>query len=570
MNLRPTLISFALGAALLSSCGSTSTDISGTAAAPADPGETTDTADTADTGGSTEPAISAVIEDHDEEVDHEWDDSDVSTITLTGVSASAEGNGVSIDGSEVRITSAGTYEVNGTLDDGRIVIDTESDEIVRVILSDAHVTSSTTSPFVVDDASEVMIVLAEGTTNTLSDAAGYVFTDAATDEPNAALFSTTDLTIDGGGTLIVDGNFNDGISSKDGLVIAGGEIEVVAVDDGIRGKDYLIVEGGDLTVIAGGDGLKADNDDTELGTVTIADADIEITADGDAIVGNHVSVGSGDLDLQAGGGHTATLASDTSAKGIKSTITVTITGGTIDIDAADDAVHSNDTILINGGEITLASADDAIHADANVAIDAGTITVTDSYEGIESAIITINGGEIDLTSSDDGLNAAAGDSSSSAMGQPGTEPTGSSEYQMYINGGSISINSQGDGLDSNGSVLITDGVVVVYGPTTERNNALDVDGEFWLTGGTLIAGGSSGRMADSPDADSPQPSIVVTFDGALADSVFQVLADDGTEVAFYQSTKSVEHLVVSTPEIESGSSYEIVVDGTTVATVTAY
>ncbi len=538
MNLRPILISFALGAALLSSCGSTSTDIGGTAAASADTGETTDTNDT---GGSTEPAVTTVIEDHDAEVDHEWDDSDVSTITLTGVSASAEGDGVSIDGSEVRITSAGTYEVDGTLDDGRIVIDTDSDEIVRVILSDAHITSSTTSPFVVDDASEVMIVLAEGTTNTLSDATDYVFTDAATDEPNAALFSTADLTIDGGGTLIIDGNFNDGISSKDGLVIAGGEIEVNAVDDGIRGKDYLIVEGGDLTVIAGGD----------------------------AIVGNHVSVESGDLDLQTGGGHTATLASDTSAKGVKGNVTVTITGGTIDIDAADDAVHSNDTILITGGDITLASADDAIHADANIAIEAGTITVTDSYEGIESAIVAINGGEIDVTSSDDGLNAAAGDSSSSPMGQPGTEPTGSSEYQMYINGGSISINSQGDGIDSNGSVLITDGVVVVYGPTSERNNALDVDGEFWLTGGTLIAGGSSGRMADSPDADSPQPSVVITFDSAIADSVFQILADDGTQIASYQSAKSVEHLVVSAPEIESGSSYEIVVDGTSIATVTA-
>ncbi|MCP4967550.1 MAG: carbohydrate-binding domain-containing protein [bacterium] len=188
--------------------------------------------------------------------------------------------------------------MSGTLGVGRIVVDADSDENVRLILNGADIANSTTSPFVVDNASEVMVVLAEGTTNTLSDTAGYVFADAETDEPDAALFSTADLTIAGTGTLVVDGNFNDGIASKDGLVIA---------------------------------------------------------------------------------------------------------GGTIDIDAADDAVHSNDTITITGGDSTLASADDALHADANIVIDAGTITVTDSYEGIESAIITINDGDIDITSSDDGL-----------------------------------------------------------------------------------------------------------------------------------------------------------------------
>ncbi len=569
------LTSLTLGAALLSGCASgdgttvaasstepvenaeaDTTDTGGDAASPDD----TSTDDTGGTEGSIEPAV----------VDHEWDDSSVASISLTELGAGQEGDGVSIDGSVVTITSAGTYEVSGTLDDGQIVIDTDSDEIVRVILNGAQIANSTTSPFVVDNASEVVVVLAEGTTNTLSDAANYVFADTETDEPNAALFSTADLTIAGDGILVVHGNSNDGIASKDGLVITGGTIEVDAVDDGIRGKDYLLVEGGDLVVIAGGDGLKSDHDDVALGVVTVTDAVVEVDTGGDAIVGNHVTVTSGDLDLEAGGGHNATLASDTSAKGIKGSLTVTINGGTIDIDAADDAVHSNDTITIAGGELTLATADDALHADANIVIEAGTITVTDSYEGIESAIITINDGNIDVTSSDDGLNAAAGDSSASETRGPGTEPTGSSEYQLDINGGSISIEAGGDGLDSNGSLLITNGVALVYGPTTERNSSLDVDGAFQLTGGTLIAGGSSGRMADSPDADSPQPSIVVTFDSAVtAGALFQVLADDGTEIASYQSAKSVEHLVVSTPVMESGAGYLVTVDGISIVTITA-
>ncbi len=87
-----------------------------------------------------------------------------------------------------------------------------------------------------------------------------------TDEPNAAIFSAADLTIFGGGTLTVQGNNNDGIASKDGLIIAGGTISVTAVDDGIRGKDYLVIEDGAITVEAGGDGLKSDNaEDTSQG-----------------------------------------------------------------------------------------------------------------------------------------------------------------------------------------------------------------------------------------------------------------------------------------------------------------
>jgi hypothetical protein len=73
----------------------------------------------------------------------------------------------------------------------------------------------------------------------VADGASYVL-EEGTDEPNAAIFSKSDLTIFGAGSLNVDGNYNDGIASKDGLIIKSGTISVTSVDDGIRGKDYLI------------------------------------------------------------------------------------------------------------------------------------------------------------------------------------------------------------------------------------------------------------------------------------------------------------------------------------------
>ena len=93
---------------------------------------------------------------------------------------------------------------------------------------------------------------------------------AGEDEPNAALFSKEDLTINGTGSLTVTGRYNNGIASKDDLVIVDGSITVNAAHDGIRGKDSISVRGGTITVTAGGDGLKANNDtDADKGWIAL-------------------------------------------------------------------------------------------------------------------------------------------------------------------------------------------------------------------------------------------------------------------------------------------------------------
>ena len=143
-------------------------------------------------------------------------------------------------------------------------------------------TSSTGSALVVTDAEEVQVVLADGSENALTDAETYA--DTSEDAPNAALYSTADLTIAGTGALTVTGRSNDGIASQDGLVVTGGTVTVDAVDDGIRGKDYLVVDDGDLTVTAGGDGLKSDNaEDATRGYVSVAAGTVDVTAGADGV-----------------------------------------------------------------------------------------------------------------------------------------------------------------------------------------------------------------------------------------------------------------------------------------------
>jgi hypothetical protein len=117
--------------------------------------------------------------------------------------------------------------------------------------------------------------------------------------------------------LTVDANFNDGLASKDGLVINGGSISITAADDGIRGKDSLVVKSGSITISAGGDALKSDNDeDADKGYILIENGNIDISCEADGFdAETDVLIKSGSFSVRTGGGRSVTPG-DSSTKGI--------------------------------------------------------------------------------------------------------------------------------------------------------------------------------------------------------------------------------------------------------------
>ncbi len=499
-------------------------------------------------------------------------------ITLSGDAIAADGAGVMVDGNVATITAAGTYTITGALSDGQIVVDTEDEAVVALVLNGVDISNSTTAPIAILNAEDAVIVLADNTANNVTDATSYVFPNAEEDEPNAAIFSNAGLTISGNGSLTVTGNANDAISSDDMLVIAGGTITVSAVDDGLRGKDTLLIQGGTLNVIAGGDGLKSDNeDDATLGYVAIEGGSINVAAQGDAIAAQtDVLITGGEFTLSAGGGSGAQIAADASAKGIKGLANVLIDNGTFVIDSADDAIHSNGNITINGGVFTLNTGDDGMHADATLTINGGNIAIPTSYEGLESAVITINAGDINLTSSDDGINVAGGVDGSGQMAGPGRGgrgpggPTGevttyTGSYYLNINGGAILVNAQGDGLDANGAIEMTGGVVVVNGPTEQMNGALDYDGTFNISGGTLIAVGSSG-MAQAPTTSSTQSAVLLNVNGQSAGTLINIQHAAGESVLTFAPAKAYASILFSSPDLAQGTEYTLYLGGSATGT----
>lgn len=508
------------------------------------------------------------IDDHDASADYTWNSADLVPITLNGSSVSVNGAGATANGSTVTISSAGTYSFSGTLDNGQIIVNTEDTKIVRLILNGANISCSSNAAIYIENAEKAMIVLADNTKNMVSDGSSY---SSDEEDANAAIFSKTDLTIYGDGSLSVSGNYNDGITSKDGLIIASGNITVDAIDDGIRGKDYLIVNRGNITVTAGGDGLKSDNaEDEGRGYITINDGTFDITAGGDAIQAEKdILVVYGELELTSGGGSDASLSADASAKGIKSGIISQFYGGTISVNAADDAIHSDGDIEFYGGTFNLASGDDAIHAEYNLEISAGDIYITESYEGLESALgsITITDGYINIIASDDGINVSAGGASSG--GGPGRKSASiTSDYALVISGGYIVIDCEGDGLDSNDLLDISGGTMLVNSDSQTENSSLDYDGSCVVSGGFLVGVGSS-QMSKAPGTSSSQYSFLIDFNSKLtAGNIIHIQDTEGTEILTYQAHKTFQSIVFSSSKLAKGSTYQVYIGGN--STGTAY
>ncbi len=538
-------------------------------------------------------------------VEYDEDDLDARTdgpgtsIHLEGDAVRVEGAGAMVSGNHVLITSAGMYHVRGTLNDGQILVDTQDPGTVKLVLNGAIITCSSSAPIYVVNADKVVITLAEGTENVITDGESYLFEGANVEEPNGAIFSNDDLTINGGGSLIVHANYNHGIVGHDDLRIIGGRITVYAVNDGIKGRDSVVIRDGTVTVNAGGDGIQSnDDEDATKGYVYIEGGRLHITAGRDGIQAQtHLIIRDGEITISTGGGSSSVAASGDagsvaggpmtggrgwgmgmegnpnkpafSAKGLKTGGDITITGGSIHVDSADDAVHANGRIAIAGGTLSLSSGDDGVHADSDVEIHDGDIHIATCYEGIEGNTITVNGGNVFLTTRDDGFNAVDPNAGLQAgMMRPG--PGGfniSANSNLFINEGYIVIDAAGDGLDINGSVRMTGGTVIVHGPTVNNNGAIDYLGTFEVTGGLLVAAGSSG-MAQAPGTSSTQYSIIIAFPSVLpAGTIVHIETESGEDILTFAPNKPYQSLVLSSAELKPGATCVVYTGGTATGAV---
>ncbi len=535
-------------------------------------------------------------------------------ITLSGSTVSVSGSGAAVSGSTVTVTSPGTYKVTGTLDDGQLVVDTNGN--VTLQLCGADITNLTDDAIHVKSGS-VTIELADGTQNTAvsgtetavsatstentadnsADTAtsaaktgdntaktstttaatttGTAADDSDTDDASgAAIFSKDALTLTGSGSLTVNGYINNGIAGKTGVTISSGTVTVTSANDGIKSSEGAVtISSGTIKVTSGGDGISAETDlNISGGTfdITSGDGSEASNADGMQMPGN---MKGGMMKDTVGNAQTTDDTSDDSAsmKALKAGSSLTVSGGTFTISSTDHAVHSSGTIDITGGTFTIASsAGKGISGHGNVTISGKdtSVTITKATEGIESkAVLTVNDGTINITASDDGFNAGGG---GTGFGQS-ADTADSGTHAIVINGGTVTIDASGDGIDSNGDLTVAGGTIIVNGPTSNGDGALDSGaesgGKISVTGGTIIALGASG-MAEGFDDNSTQYSFLYNFSSSISAGTEITITDaSGNVIYSCKTSKDCSSIEFSSPQLKEGGVYTVTA-GTQKATVT--
>lgn len=487
---------------------------------------------------------------------------------------------------ELKINKSGTYVLSGELNGAVSVADTDGE--VRIVLNGAKIctTASQTSAAIVfkkpsGTIYKRTITLKSGTVNELSDSVG----DTAAEGDGAVIQAKKrSLEINGEGTLKLTclGEETSGIKVKTTLAINGANIEIDgATKSGVKADELLAIKNASVKVSALGDGIKTDmepeteeqaalySSSMQYGYIYIENSNLDITAGDDGIsADNCVYVANTDkntIKITTNGGAPATVTERSSdladGKGIKTggiklgevlysatyekNYGLIITGGVFEINSNDDAIHSKGNTVISGGSFNINSGDDAVHSEYLTKIEGGDITVEKCYEGIEGATVEISGGTIDITASDDGINAANSDLSRNYA------------FYILISGGNITVNAEGDGVDSNGTLKIEGGTLIVYGPTGNGDAALDADTGIIINGGVVCAVGSAG-MVENPSSNSSQCYINLTLtSSASAGSEILLENSSGEQLLKVTPPKKYQSVIISLPSFEIGKTYSL-------------
>ena len=550
-----------------------------------------------------EDSRTVTITTPDDSSDDTWKEN---TGTINLDTMSVDGDGVSVDGNTITISKGGDFTVTGTLADGQIAVnalDENGDkDKVKLRLSGASITNSSGPAISITAADELLITLTDGTENSLTDSETY--SDESID---GCIYSKDDIEIKGSGSLNINANHGHGIKSNDSLEIGNGSININSKNDGLHANETILISGGTLNIDAVGDGIQAE----EILNITGGDINVKTTGYVEPSNTNTMRGMRFEPSPSPAASDNASEIEDTadtaSSKGIKADWMMTISGGNINIDSTDHSVHCADEINFNGGTVTVSSSSGkGISGHGAVNLNGTDITVTNATEGIESkSILTINDGNIDITCSDDGLNAGGTNGMDTGMGgsigrpngdmappdnsdmsapsdtdtvappdrnggmgggmnpsgmvnpQDSSEQAADSEHHIQINGGNISINAQGDGIDSNGTIIMDGGYVVVNGPTSGGDSSIDYGSACWINGGTLISIGS-GRMLENPSSYSEQ-YVISAFTSAeqAAGTPITIKDSSGNIIMCISPLKSYSHIYFSSDKLTEGETYTL-------------
>ena len=488
-------------------------------------------AEAADTTGQTALVTpSDMFTDRDLEVG--YDETTAAAITLSGSAASCDSDAVTIDGSTITITDEGTYLLSGTLDDGMVIVDAEDTDKIQLVLNGTSIHCADCAALYVRQADKVFVTTAADTQNMLS--GGDTFTPLDDNNIDGVIFSKSDLTLNGLGTLTIDSPAGHGVVTKDDLAVTSGTYAITAAEQGLSGKDSVRIADGTFTLTTGKDAIQSDNtEDTDKGFVYLAGGTFTITAEGDGLsASSWMQVDDATCTITTGGGSAngETHVSDTVPGGMG--------GGKGERMPQMDGTTTPDGSTQPPEPPTGETPPDDMEPPADMPQNAAP---SDSAAASDTAAAT-------TTDTADSTDASTTDTVSTKGLKAGTALT--------ILGGDFTLDCADDAFHSNGDLTVSGGTVYVSTKDGSADSALDYNGNASITGGTLIGAGSSG-MAQNFGENSTQGAILLTVDAQAAGSTVSISDSAGNVLASWDAPQAFSSVVISCPGLEADGTYTV-------------
>ena len=441
-----------------------------------------------------------VFSDRDFRTEYE---ENVAYIKLNGTSATCDSNAVEIKGSTVTILDEGTYVISGNLENGMLIVNADAKDKTQIVLKGVNIHNDTSAAIYVKEADKVFVTLEAGSENILS--GGSEFEIADEEEIDGVVYSKSDLTFNGTGSLKIESPAGHGIVSKDDLIITGGNYEIEVATHGLSANDMLGIADGTFKITSGEDSVHCDTN-------------------------------------------------------------VYLEGGNFEIDAKDDAFHADENLQIAGGKINVTNSYEGLEA-LHILVSDGDIRIVASDDGLNAAGGTDNsgfggagndqfGGPGGRPGGKPGDNRRGGPGGGMPGGFGGMH-SGSSDGSIVISGGTLYIKASGDGIDANGTLEISGGHITVCGPSQGDTATLDYDVTGVITGGTFI--GSGGSMMAQSFSDSTQGVIAVSVGNQQAGTLITLEDSKGNIIVSYEPELSFAIVILCTPDIVKGDTYKITV-----------
>ena len=493
-----------------------------------------------------------------------YDESQATQVTLADQTAAVTGQGASFSAQTLTITQAGTYVLTGSGKNIKLVVEAADTDQVHLVFQNLTLEGEGTL-LQINKAQEVVISLAEGSQNALTESQA-----SGDEEVKATIHSQVPLTLNGTGNLTLTALTKNALEVEDDLKVLGGTYTVKAANHGFKAEGALAIEAATLTIEAGKDGLHAEHDETtERANISLNPTQLSIAATEDGVdAGNELTIKGGTITVSQ------------SEEGLEARV-IRQLGGDVTIKSSDDGVNASagsssktsDTSATS--KTTDASATSNTADTSSSASQATTDSATASTSASQATADPAATSQVDQANKDKNATPPSppagqappqgGQPPQNGQG-PGDMPPGGQEesdpsLQIILEGGTLTIDAEGDGIDSNGTVSISGGSLVVNGSVQGGNGPLDAAGDITITGGRVWALGTSDMLQGFAQG-STQASITANIAGTAGQTLI-ILDAKGKEVARQTACKDFQAVIMSSADLVDGQTYTIQVEGTT-------